>query len=67
MKLPDEGVTYPYYNVERYPTTGTSILAGASQTINSANIQLNSVPHRMYILARKQNSDVTLNDTDTFL
>ena len=59
---------YDYYSVNRYPTTQTfspPLAANASTTINSQNIQLQSIPRRLYIFARKANRTVT--DPDTFL
>ncbi len=59
--------SYPYYEVQRYPTDyGTGVLSGASVLVSSSNIQLNSIPRIMYIFARKRNSDLTFLDTDTF-
>lgn len=60
----------PYYEVERYPTNIGSIGAygGGSDTAttSSSNIQLNSIPRRMVIFARRRNQDRTFNTTDTF-
>ena len=59
--------TYPYYEIQRYPTdAGSPILSGDSMILPSSNIQLNSIPRIMYILARKSNSSLTFLDTDTF-
>lgn len=52
-----EKITYPYQDIQRYPTTiNTSIAANTSTTINSSNIQLNSIPSKIYIYARQPNS-----------
>jgi len=63
--------TYPYYEIQRYPTTyGSAVPAygvlGNSIRMSSNNIQLNSIPRMMYIWARKQNADLDFTDTDTF-
>jgi hypothetical protein len=51
-------VTYPYFVIQRYPTDANITLPpGSSTTVSSANIQLNSIPRRMYIYARQRNSD----------
>lgn len=58
---------YPYFVVDRYPTQSSNSYApNASNTESTANIQLNSIPRRMYILARKNNSSLTYADSDVF-
>lgn len=58
---------YPYMEITRYPTdNAASTAAGASATINSNNIQLGSVPTKMFIFVRQKNSDLTYNSTDSF-
>lgn len=60
-------IAYPYYVVNRFPTGPTTIASNATiGNIVSNNIQLNSIPRRMYILLREQNSDLTVNTTDSF-
>ncbi len=59
--------TYPYFVVDRYPTNVGAVASGAVSQVSSSNIQLNSIPRKLYIFARKQNSDLTFLDTDTFL
>ena len=66
-------ISYPYYVVNRFPTGPTTIASGVSVNVPSNNIQLNSIPRRMYIFARQQNSDQQTylsgggpNSTDTF-
>jgi len=59
--------TYPYFVVDRYPTNVGSVASGALSQVSSSNIQLNSIPRKLYIFARKQNNDLTFLDTDTFL
>lgn len=53
----------------RYPTDANASIAGATgtSTLQSSNIQLQSIPRRMYIYARIKNSDLLYTDTDTFL
>lgn len=62
-------ITYPYFDVQRYPTDQAPLAAGASATFISNNIQLNSIPRRMYIFARMRNQDLyaSAENTDTFL
>jgi hypothetical protein len=62
-----ESVCYPYYSVSRYPTDAQAAIAPlASTTLNSNNIQLNSIPRRILILARQRNSDQTFTSTDSY-
>ena len=55
-------IYYDYFEVNRYPTDqslcNSNSLTAPDNTVytyNSANIQLNSIPRRMYILARRSN------------
>lgn len=61
-------ITYPYFDTIRFPTNLPQAVARTAFGFNSNNIQLNSVPRRMYIYIRKQNSDLYANasNTDTF-
>jgi hypothetical protein len=60
-------IEYPYFTVDRYPTNfSNSFVPNSIITIPSQNIQLNSIPRRIYICARKTNSKLTYTDTDTF-
>ena len=65
----DRPITYPYFDVQRFPTDSQNAIAAGSQTImNSNNIQLNSIPRRMYVFMRERNADLysTPNNPDTF-
>jgi hypothetical protein len=61
-------ITYSYFDIIRFPTDFSSVPAGVTQQYSSNNIQLNSVPRRMYIYMRQRNSDLfaSANNTDTF-
>ena len=62
-------LNYPYFNVERFPTDlGQQILPGVQTTITSNNIQLNSIPSKMYMFVRKRNQDLNSDpfSPDTF-
>ena len=59
-------ISYPYYVVNRFPSGPTLVNSNTTADISSNNIQLNSIPRRMYIFARQQNSDQNQNTTDTF-
>lgn len=70
-----KAVDYPYFVVDRYPTVLGQVSPSFAApgfgitTFNSNNIQLNSVPRRMYIYARPSNSVIynTSDVTDTYL
>lgn len=64
-KLPKK-MTYSYYNIERYPRD-FNIAANTTSRIMSDNIQVNSVPKRIYLFARKKNGVRTFSDTDSYL
>lgn len=60
---------YPFFNIERFPTDSNSALAaGAQATQTSNNIQLNSIPSKMYIYVRNSNSVMNADpfQSDTF-
>jgi hypothetical protein len=62
-------ITYPYFDIQRYPTDfQNSMAAGSIQTISSNNIQLNSIPRRMYVYVRERNQDLynTSHNPDTY-
>ena len=61
-------LNYPYVNLERYPSAlgsaATAVSSGvpaAAVTINSTNVQLNSIPTKLYIFARANNSQMEKN------
>lgn len=59
--------TYSYYQIERYITDKNSELAsGAVDQYVSNNVQLSSVPKRVYIYARKRDSDRSGFDSDGY-
>jgi hypothetical protein len=61
-------ITYPYFDIIRFPTDLSQSTTALPVTYNSNNIQLNSVPRRMYLYIRERNSDLQANasHTDTF-
>lgn len=63
--------TYPYFDIVRYPTDIAAIPFNntlTSQQVTSNNIQLSSIPRRMYIYVRPRNSSLytTPDLTDTY-
>jgi hypothetical protein len=65
---PTQPISYPYFDVQRYATVQSEVAAGASSTMISQNIQLSSIPRRMYIYVRKRNQDLfsSTESTDTY-
>jgi hypothetical protein len=76
-----DSIIYPYYNIDRYNTPVSAIIpaiAGdpnanpgtveviSSLDVTSNNIQLNSIPKRIYIFARRRNNSRSVFTTDTF-
>lgn len=74
QKLPyNMPITYPYFDIQRFPTDINSPVppspaANSTQTFISNNIQLSSIPRRMYIYVRERNNDLynTPNNPDTY-
>lgn len=70
MLSPDAPSSYPYFDIQRYPTQSADINPHVSvQGLASNNIQLNTIPRRLYIYVRdsNQNMQATCQNTDTFL
>ncbi len=61
-----DDIVYPYYNIDRYVDRGQAVNAGASFSRTSNNIQLNSIPKRIYIFARRKNDDKRIEHADTY-
>jgi len=58
---------YSYHDINDYTIeAGGAVQPGASQTFSVSNIQLDSVPKRVYIFLKKRPADKTFNDTDTY-
>lgn len=65
MQIP-RSVVYPYFEVQRYPTAIGSLASNASTDVTSANIQLHSIPNKMYVFARRRNMDRSAFTSDVF-
>lgn len=66
----NQPITYGYYDIQRYPTDiNNAVSARNTIQINSNNIQLSTVPRRIYLFARDQNSTLysTCQYPDTYL
>lgn len=67
MKIPSV-ITYPYADIQRYVTEpGNGPIAPNVPTkLTSSNIQLQSIPEKVYICVREPENDRTVNTTDTY-
>lgn len=62
-------ITYPYFDVQRYPNdSNNAVTAGSQALLVSNNIQLSSIPRRLYVYVRRRNADLysTSQYPDTF-
>lgn len=62
---PDVPITYPYFDIQRYPTDQFLFPPGMVDTVKSNNLQISSVPRKMYIYVRQRNSDLYASSTNT--
>lgn len=66
-----KSISYPYYELDDFPTTVISpgpdgLPPGVGTTVTTNNIQLNSIPKRVYIFARRRNQDLSFLTSDTY-
>ncbi len=57
-------IIYPFFKLTAYTMSNFTLAAGASNLINGSTISINSIPRRIYIFARQQDSDRTYNSSD---
>lgn len=63
---PNTPITYPYFSIDRFVKVNTSSVPyGTSFTIASDNIQLSSIPRRVYVYARPENEQYYNNPNIT--
>lgn len=64
---PNIPCAYPYFDIQRYPTQQSVVPSHTSAVLISNNIQLSSIPRRMYVYIRDSNnalqSSCSLTDT----
>lgn len=58
---------YPYYRPIAYPTSLGAVAAGETVQRELQNIQLSSIPSRIYLFARQTNGTRSYVDTDTYM
>ncbi len=58
---------YPYFDIQRFPTDISGVTSNPT-VFTSNNVQLSTIPNRMYIFVRQQNSTLysSCTNTDTF-
>jgi hypothetical protein len=66
---PQMSVTYPFFDLPRYPSDFPPIAPNGTAQLTSNNIQLSSIPRRLYVFVRNNNSTLYSNAsyTDTFM
>lgn len=66
---PQMAITYPYFDIQRFVTDSNNAVApGVSQQYTSNNIQISSIPRRVYLYLRERNQDLysSPSNTDTY-
>ncbi|HMG17001.1 MAG TPA: hypothetical protein VK590_16200, partial [Saprospiraceae bacterium] len=58
-------ITYSYFDILRFPSDLPAAPSGSLITYQSNNIQLNSIPRRMYVFIRERNQDLFSNPSHT--
>lgn len=66
MEIPRH-IEYNYYDVQRYPTSIGTFTPDEIRKTSSQNIQLQSIPRRMYLLGRRTNATRDFKTTDSYL
>lgn len=67
LQLIPKAPIYPYYEILNTSTNAnTPVAPGATFTTAGNNIQLQTIPNKVFIFAKKQDSARTFSDTDTF-
>lgn len=54
-------LNYPYFNIERWPSNAQSVGSQTEVTFTSNNVQLSSIPSKIYIFVRPTNSVLQKN------
>jgi len=57
---------YPWYPIQRYIQAGNALAPGASTSLSLNNIQLDSIPGRMYLVVKPTRSSYNINQTDSY-
>lgn len=65
IQIIPKSISYPYYRVQRFPTEQPALARNTSYQVNAQNIQLQSIPRRMYIYCRLNNQTLQSSCTWT--
>lgn len=65
MKIP-KTVKFPYSTFVRFPQSDLTLASGASQQIQYQNIQLNSIPTKIFLFAFRRPQDRTYNTSESY-
>lgn len=61
-------IVYPYFNLTSYPTqTGVTLSPNASSNLTMNSIQVNSIPRRMYIFSRLDDTAQSSLTSDAYM
>jgi hypothetical protein len=63
--LPETNIV-PYQEFTNYIKTGGALASGASTTLSSNNVQLSSIPDKVFIWVRPQQSDLSYSSPDSY-
>lgn len=61
----DKTYCYPFFDIQRFPTDINAIAFNTSSTRPSNNVQLSSIPNRIYLYVRPQNNLILSSSTFT--
>lgn len=66
IQQPPTAPVYPWHPTQRYIQAGQSLAPSATTTLSLNNIQLDSIPARMYLVMKPTRSSYNIRQTDTF-
>jgi hypothetical protein len=66
IQAPPVAPVYPWHPVQRYIQAGNALASGASTSMSLNNIQLDSIPARMYLILKPTRSSYNIRQTDTY-
>ena len=59
-------VSYPWYPTTRFIQSGLVLAPNATTTLNMNNVQLSSIPKKLYLMIKPTRSSYNISQTDTF-
>jgi len=61
-----QSVSYPYYPIDRYITSGATLAPGASTSLITNNIQLGQIPECVFLFVQMTDNQKTFSTSDTY-